>query len=365
MIIIRIMFIYSLFFNPTIHCSTNTAILLNSSISFHNYRHNSNIAIFYDILKRNNFKDSDIKYMATENIIYDKRTDYIRSMKTGYVQIEKDEYIELRKYGFRANSNNDNSQCNLNDKNETIVNWNADLHDSGNSSGPSLEKADINNFLSAIYQLSGNNAIIYLCGHGGEYFLKFQNKQCLFAADLMRAVVQASRNVNKLLLIIDTCHAETMVETFAGSSNYVLECIFRTAGPFFGYCGSILGRSIAALAGEESYFVVKYLFREIGAYIWGSFLPRGLPDNISIICTSKSTEPSISSHCVDGPSLVDNFPYIFNKKFDPELTFKEFLKLFSYEELGSCLVYLGDENVSLKEFFVQNEGVVFGFNDVQ
>ncbi|KAG0441654.1 putative GPI-anchor transamidase [Dictyocoela muelleri] len=338
---------------PIFSISFNTALLLNSSIGFHNYRHNTNIVLFYKILKNNGFKDEDIQFLTTENLINDERNNYIDNMRKGYVQIDNDRYIEFENIYNKVKDNLS--------KNKVKDNFSKNKVKDGLSKNKvkdnfSKNKANINNFLSSIHQLNGYNAIIYLCGHGGEYFLKFQNKECLFSYDLMRAVIQASRNLNKILLIIDTCHAESMIKKFY-EKGYLKSIIENMK---FGL--DFINKWLYKCLNKKLYRYIIELENLVYFCIRDDFIIGNVPDNIFIICTSNSNEPSISSHYNDGPSLVDNFPFIFYNNFDPELTFKDFLKYFNYEELGSNLVFIGDGNVKLKEFFTQNEGKVVGFN---
>lgn len=235
----------------------NEAILLNTSKGYHNYRHIANISIFYKILIENGFQESDIKYLTCENLIYDNR-----NTKNGFVNIEKDEYFKIPYIKPKSTT--------------------------------------INEFLNIIYQISAYNVFIYMCGHGGESFLKFYDKECLLKNDLMMVIKRLSRNVNKIFLIIDTCHAEALIDS--------------------------------------------------------------VPENVTVICTSLKNEPSISSHVDNGPNLIDNFPYIFYKKFNLELKIKDFVDLFDFDELGSHIFFDGDENVKLKEFFSQQIQRVTKFN---
>ena len=53
---------------------------------------------------------------------------------------------------------------------------------------------------------------VYLTGHGGEDFLKFNDKEELTSRELGRAfaAMQARRNCSHVLLIVDTCQATTL-----------------------------------------------------------------------------------------------------------------------------------------------------------
>jgi len=61
-----------------------------------------------------------------------------------------------------------------------------------------------------------------MTGHGGENFLKFQDSEEINSHDLGDAIQQMreKRRYNKLLLMIDTCQAGTMLE-FVTASNVI------------------------------------------------------------------------------------------------------------------------------------------------
>jgi GPI-anchor transamidase subunit K len=73
-----------------------------------------------------------------------------------------------------------------------------------------------------------SNILIYMTGHGGEEFLKFQDYEEITSNDLADSFQQMyqQRRYNELLFMIDTCQANTMYRRFyspnilgIGSSN--------------------------------------------------------------------------------------------------------------------------------------------------
>lgn len=57
-----------------------------------------------------------------------------------------------------------------------------------------------------------SNVFIYLTGHGGNEFLKFQDTEELMAQDVADAVAQMHEKgrYNEILLVVETCQAATM-----------------------------------------------------------------------------------------------------------------------------------------------------------
>ena len=105
-----------------------------------------------------------------------------------------------------------------------------------------------------------DNLLIYLCGHGRDTFLKICDTYYLFRGDLMRCIAETSRRVRRLLLIIDTCEAETLVErgsvpgnTFVVTTSLPKQSAYSAElDPKLGVCPvnlfpHMLSRQIAAL----------------------------------------------------------------------------------------------------------------------
>jgi phosphatidylinositol glycan class K len=61
-----------------------------------------------------------------------------------------------------------------------------------------------------------SNVLVYLTGHGGNEFLKFQDKEELSAQDIADAFEQMhqQRRYHEILFVIDTCQAGTMLSRF-------------------------------------------------------------------------------------------------------------------------------------------------------
>ncbi|RXG71315.1 GPI-anchor transamidase [Armadillidium vulgare] len=62
----------------------------------------------------------------------------------------------------------------------------------------------------------GSNILIYMTGHGGDGFLKFQDSEEITNVELADAFQQMrqKRRYNEILFIIDTCQAASMYEYF-------------------------------------------------------------------------------------------------------------------------------------------------------
>lgn len=61
---------------------------------------------------------------------------------------------------------------------------------------------------------SGSNVLIYLTGHGGDQFIKFQDIEDINSKDLADAIQQMyiKKRYNEILIIADTCQAATLFD---------------------------------------------------------------------------------------------------------------------------------------------------------
>ncbi len=82
---------------------------------------------------------------------------------------------------------------------------------------------------------------IYLSGHGGEDFLKFQGVETLTSTDITDALSQmaAQGRFGSLLFIADTCKAASL---FTGVA--VVPHVVTVASSKSGACGWVVGRCV-------------------------------------------------------------------------------------------------------------------------
>nr|AGE96613.1 putative peptidase [Encephalitozoon cuniculi] len=246
----------------------NYAILLNSSRGFYNYRHMANVYVFYNVLRQNGFEDDQILIVSYENQIQD-----IRNSDQGGVYIDEDSKIPYSAFSPTSNV--------LEELLNAIAGNNAKLKDADESS----------------------NIFIYLNGHGNEAFLKFGNIHFMTRDDLMPRISKLAARVNKILLVIDTCQADALVDRSA------------------------------------------------------------LPRNVLVVATSKIGQPAISSFSSSliCANVIDNFPYFFFKRFGKGIGRKvrlmDLLAELNKEPLGSELVFDERKDFVFEDFFVQNSAL--------
>ncbi|KAM0674672.1 glycosylphosphatidylinositol anchor biosynthesis [Gurleya vavrai] len=151
--------------------------------------------------------------------------------------------------------------------------------------------------------LDDNSTIfIYITGHGGDGFIKILDRDFLHKNDLMAALIYLSKRLKRVVIILDTCQAETNVD------------------------------------------------------------PLNLPINCFVICSSKKGQPSVSykSNCEIGCAVVDSLPKVFYESYKsfkkPDFYIEDFLNTFTLEKLGSNVLFFGKKNyLKLEDFLVNSK----------
>lgn len=234
-----------IFFACSAFCK-NYGILLNGSCNFYNYRHTANIMVLSHILMNNGFTEREIVVLSGENAMRDPR-----NIDPGRVYLSETSSIS--------------------------------------APAISVEEATVQGFLNAVNcnhdKLvncdKSSNVLIYMCGHGNEGFLKVQYRDAILTNDLSRSIRKLSKRVNKVLLMVDTCRAES--------------------------------------------FISKNRF----------------PNNVFALSTSLISEPSVSSFLCStlGVHCIDNFPYYLHKlsKGTRNMPLNDFFSLFDRKDMLSTI----------------------------
>ncbi|WVQ81175.1 hypothetical protein IAT38_003297 [Cryptococcus sp. DSM 104549] len=173
--------------------TNNWAVLVCSSRYWFNYRHMANTLAMYRTLKRLGLPDSNIILMLADDVACNARNAF---PATVYANAGKEidlygEGIEVDYRGYEVTV-------------ESFLRLLTGRQDATTPRGKRL--------LSD----ASSNVFVYMTGHGGNEFLKFQDNEEVSAYDVADAVEQMweKRRYNKLLYVIDTCQANTMYSKF-------------------------------------------------------------------------------------------------------------------------------------------------------
>jgi len=180
------------FFTNATH-TNNWAILVDTSRYWFNYRHVANTLSFYRTVKRLGIPDSRIILMLADDFACDARNAFsgeIYGSRSRKLNLYGDD-IEVDYRGYEVTP-------------ENLLRVLTNRHPIGT---PRSKRALTD---------ANSNVLLYLTGHGGDEFLKFQDQTEILSKDIADALHQMKqkKRYHELLFIAETCQASTMSERF-------------------------------------------------------------------------------------------------------------------------------------------------------
>ncbi|KAM0750442.1 hypothetical protein T439DRAFT_326408 [Meredithblackwellia eburnea MCA 4105] len=175
------------------HSTNNWAVLVCSSRFWFNYRHIANTLAMYRTVKRLGIPDSQIILMLADDVACNPRNPF-----AGTVYSNADRKTDL--YGEKIEVDYKGDEVNV----ETFLRV---------LSGRLPESTPPNKRLMTD---SRSNIFVYMTGHGGDEFLKFQDNEEISAFDIADAFggMWAKGRYNEILFMVDTCQANTLYTKF-------------------------------------------------------------------------------------------------------------------------------------------------------
>jgi len=173
--------------------TSNWAVLVSTSRFWFNYRHLANTLSLYRTVKRLGIPDSQILLLLPDDMACNPRNAF-----PGTVYSNADRRMDL--YG-------ENVEVDFRGYEVTVENFIRLLTDRWEESVPASKRLQTD---------EGSNILIYMTGHGGSEFLKFQDSEEISSWDLADAFSQMreKKRYNEMLFMIDTCQANTMYRQF-------------------------------------------------------------------------------------------------------------------------------------------------------
>ena len=173
--------------------TSNWAVLVSTSRFWFNYRHLANVLSLYRTVKRLGIPDSQILLLLPDDMACNPRNAF-----PGTVYNNAARALDL--YG-------DSIEVDYRGYDVTVENFIRLLTDRWSDDVPRGKRLGSD---------AGSNVLVYMTGHGGKEFLKFQDAEEIGSWDLADALAQmrAKGRYRELLFMIDTCQANTMYERF-------------------------------------------------------------------------------------------------------------------------------------------------------
>ncbi|XP_014249251.1 putative GPI-anchor transamidase [Cimex lectularius] len=177
------------------HCrhTNNWAVLVDTSRFWFNYRHVANVLSIYRSVKRLGIPDSQIILMIADDMACNPRNPRPATVFNNANQ-------NINVYG-------DDVEVDYRGYEVTVENF-VRLLIGRLPAGTPRSKQLLTN--------EGSNILVYLTGHGGDGFLKFQDSEEVTSQELADAVEQMwqKRRYNEIFFMIDTCQAASMFDKF-------------------------------------------------------------------------------------------------------------------------------------------------------
>ncbi|XP_065917155.1 GPI-anchor transamidase-like isoform X2 [Dysidea avara] len=188
--------------------TNNWAVLICSSRYWFNYRHIANTLSIYHSVKRLGIPDSHIILMLADDMACNPRNAYPAKVFNNYRK-------NLNVYG-------DDVEVDYKGYEVTVANFLRILTGRLDHSVPRSKR---------LLSDDRSNILVYMTGHGGENFLKFQDSEEISNTELGDAFEQMwqKKRYHELMFIIDTCQGVSMYRDFyspnilAVSSSHVGE----------------------------------------------------------------------------------------------------------------------------------------------
>ncbi|KAJ7359741.1 peptidase C13 family-domain-containing protein [Mycena albidolilacea] len=173
--------------------TNNWAVLVCSSRYWFNYRHMANALGMYRTVKRLGIPDSNIILMLADDAACNARNRF-----PGSVYANPGRGLDL--YG-------DNIEVDYRGYEVTVENF---LRVLTGRMEPSVPRS------KRLLTDAHSNIFVYMTGHGGNEFLKFQDNEEISAFDIADAFEQMyqKKRYNEIFFMIDTCQANTMFSKF-------------------------------------------------------------------------------------------------------------------------------------------------------
>ncbi|KAK3071264.1 glycosylphosphatidylinositol anchor biosynthesis [Teratosphaeriaceae sp. CCFEE 6253] len=193
--------------------TSNWAVLVSTSRFWFNYRHMANTLSLYRTVKRLGIPDSQIILMLPDDMACNPRNTF-----AGSVFNDKSRDLDLydqKKDAEGGGSTGDDAaqgmpagiEVDYRGNEVTVESFIRLLTDRWPASHPTSKR---------LMTDDRSNILIYMTGHGGDSFLKFQDAEEISSHDLADAFAQMyeKKRYHELLFMIDTCQANTMYTEF-------------------------------------------------------------------------------------------------------------------------------------------------------
>ncbi|WKA03255.1 hypothetical protein VitviT2T_021377 [Vitis vinifera] len=243
--------------STTMH-TNNWAVLVCTSRFWFNYRHMANTLSLYRTVKRLGIPDERIILMLADDMACNARNKYP-------AQVFNNENHRLNLYG-------DNVEVDYRGYEVTVENFLRVLTGRHETAVPRSKR---------LLSDEGSHILLYMTGHGGDEFLKFQDSEELQSHDLADAVKQMKekRRFKELLIMVDTCQAATLFSQLHSPGVLAIGSSMKGENSYSHHLDSDVGVSVV----DRFTFYTLAFFEKLNMYdnaslssLFGSYNPNML-----------------------------------------------------------------------------------------
>jgi phosphatidylinositol glycan class K len=215
------------------------AVLVSSSRYWFNYRHAVNVLAIYQILKENGIPDSHITVMLADEHATNARNAYKNGMYASGVT-GKSLYNASAEIDYRG-------------ADVTVQTFLNVLLGIETPSSPRVLETD-----------AESNVLIYLTGHGGDLFFKFQDEEELTAQDIANLLdeMHIRQRYKRVLFLADTCQAFTLADKIKAPNVVALGSSLRGENAYAHHSDQDLGLSVIE---RWTYGMTEYYYKKATA----------------------------------------------------------------------------------------------------
>ncbi|KAL6888229.1 hypothetical protein ACP4OV_009255 [Aristida adscensionis] len=224
----------------TMH-NNNWAVLVCTSRFWFNYRHMANTLSLYRTVKRLGIPDERIILMLADDMACNPRNNYP-------AQVFNNENHQLNLYG-------DNVEVDYRGYEVTVENFLRVLTGRHESAVPRSKR---------LLSDEGSHILLYMTGHGGDEFLKFQDSEELQSHDLADAVKQMKEKLRfkELLIMVDTCQAATLFSQLQSPGVLAIGSSMKGENSYSHHLDSDIGVSVV----DRFTFYTLAFFEKLNMY---------------------------------------------------------------------------------------------------
>ncbi|XP_006648460.2 putative GPI-anchor transamidase [Oryza brachyantha] len=221
--------------------NNNWAVLVCTSRFWFNYRHMANTLSLYRTVKRLGIPDERIILMLADDMACNPRNNYP-------AQVFNNENHQLNLYG-------DNVEVDYRGYEVTVENFLRVLTGRHESAVPRSKR---------LLSDEGSHILLYMTGHGGDEFLKFQDSEELQSHDLADAVKQMKEKhrFKELLIMVDTCQAATLFSQLQSPGVLAIGSSMKGENSYSHHLDSDIGVSVV----DRFTFYTLAFFEKLNMY---------------------------------------------------------------------------------------------------